>query len=130
MGRLTFKKYFEFYRPMEETTTVCVNGYTQVIEPVEYDSDGNCLRQNYYIVGEAVDKLAKCEDAEEQGLLVPVVHGRWVHTEEGVGWYIDEVAKCSVCQDSFVLGEMDFDDVVDNFNFCPNCGAKMDLEEE
>lgn len=46
---------------------------------------------------------------------VPVVHGRWTWCGED-RW--NDVYTCSVC------GEMAMDDS----NFCPNCGAKMDLE--
>ena len=51
----------------------------------------------------------------------PVVHGRWIerksfHAEGGVS------AKCSVCQKSVqYLGNP--------LNYCPNCGARMDGEE-
>lgn len=46
---------------------------------------------------------------------VPVVHGRWIKTV----WR----TKCSVCGFSGSL----FDDPINPFNYCPNCGAKMDL---
>lgn len=45
---------------------------------------------------------------------VEVVHGRWI---EKIGR-----AKCSVC-----LDECWADSAMD-YNFCPNCGAKMDGE--
>lgn len=65
MERLTFKKNFQFCNPQEKTTTVCVNGYTQIVEEDEMSG-----KQNFFIVGEAIDKLSKYEDAEEQGLLL------------------------------------------------------------
>ena len=43
----------------------------------------------------------------------PVVHGRWKGA--GMGDYY-----CSLCQETFSGG--------DEFKYCPNCGAKMDLE--
>ena len=55
---------------------------------------------------------------------VPVQHGRWetkVYTTESDGWiteYREEV--CSECGE----GQIGIS------NYCPNCGAKMDLEEE
>lgn len=53
--------------------------------------------------------------------MAPVVHGRWIHdgrrVESGIDW-----CHCSECGKS------------DNFcartNYCPNCGAKMDGDEE
>ena len=49
---------------------------------------------------------------------VEVVHGRWVE-----GGLFSDIAKCSVCGSKHFT--MDF--VRSNkFNYCPNCGAKMD----
>lgn len=49
---------------------------------------------------------------------VPVVHGRWE-------WVTDDIYKCSNCDEKShvkeVMGQPDY-------NYCPNCGAKMDLE--
>lgn len=61
---------------------------------------------------------------ERIGKLEPVRHGRWetkVYTTESDGWiteYREEV--CSECGE----GQIGIS------NYCPNCGAKMDLEEE
>ena len=46
-----------------------------------------------------------------------VKHGRW----DG---YI--CSECNVCADYFISGDFYFDEKP---NFCPNCGAKMDLED-
>ena len=46
----------------------------------------------------------------------PVVHGRWMHH---AGY-----AMCSAC------GDECWADSVVTYNYCPNCGAKMDKEEE
>ena len=45
----------------------------------------------------------------------PVRHGRWI---EKIGR-----AKCSVCADEC------WADSAMEYSYCPNCGAKMDLEE-
>lgn len=51
--------------------------------------------------------------------VAPVVHGRWVYGED-VG------IQCSVCgADAFTEG--DYRQV--KSRYCPNCGAKMDLED-
>lgn len=42
--------------------------------------------------------------------VAPVRHGRWI--DSGEGW-----VKCSVCHAW---------DYYDGFDYCPNCGAKMD----
>lgn len=78
MERLTFKKRFEYYNPKEETTTILADNYTYIVEPY-----GDIpINQHYYIVGEAINKLAEYEDAEEQGLLVKVE----CHCKDCVHW--------------------------------------------
>ena len=48
-----------------------------------------------------------------------VVHGRWIWNEEGeIDW--EQFYRCSNCGDKEYWES----------NFCPNCGAKMDLEEQ
>ena len=45
-----------------------------------------------------------------------VVHGRWIWNEEGeIDW--EQFYRCSNCGDKEYWES----------NFCPNCGAKMDL---
>lgn len=56
---------------------------------------------------------------------VPVVHGRWIHTEIedddwGGAWH---KWTCSNCD--FSVGHNP-----NGTNYCPNCGAKMDLGVE
>ena len=45
--------------------------------------------------------------------VAPVRHGKWLHRKNGV-------AYCSECE---------IDAVEDGTEYCPNCGAKMDLED-
>ena len=49
---------------------------------------------------------------------VEVVHGRWESRTDVIGF-----ARCSVCHDCNI-----YDDWPDGkkWNYCPNCGAKMD----
>ena len=55
----------------------------------------------------------------------PVVRGKWQETEEPMGWTDVACACCSVCGESFVLGEFEFSDLAETFKYCPNCGAEM-----
>ena len=58
--------------------------------------------------------------------VAPVRHGRWEKSEDN--YYSLNLVKCSVCHEEWCF-EID-DDVKDlNYNYCPNCGAKMDKEE-
>lgn len=51
--------------------------------------------------------------------VAPVVHGRWIKEKPDVivHW------GCSACRNCYYLDEP-------NAKYCPNCGAKMDMEGE
>ena len=51
---------------------------------------------------------------------VEVVHGRWIDRTKNVRGYYDYRYDCSVCEHIFWHGG------IENFNYCPICGAKMD----
>lgn len=70
MARFTFKKWFERFKPDEETTTILINGYTQINDPIYENDQIYPQSMNYYLIGAAVDKLAAFEDLEEQGRLL------------------------------------------------------------
>lgn len=53
--------------------------------------------------------------------VVHVVHGKWIDEDPAFAEYF---ANCSVCG-----YEIDVHNERGYFNFCPNCGAKMDGEE-
>lgn len=76
-----------------------------------------------YIEREALVERLKKEECDCEWLwtildipaaaVAPVKHGHWI--------YADGIFKCSECDYGFEHeGYMHF------FNFCPNCGAKMD----
>ena len=52
---------------------------------------------------------------------VPVVHGEWLEQEDMM---LDTYYDCSVCGESFTTIDGTPSDNL--FNYCPNCGAKMD----
>lgn len=53
---------------------------------------------------------------EQPAADVPVKRGEW-EKKSSVG-----VFRCSLCQHIFMLGA----DEIDEYHFCPNCGARMD----
>ena len=67
--------------------------------------------------------LADCIASEISGLpaadVAPVRHGRWIHTDLAAHWYGKD--ECSEC----TYHEHDRRDL-SHFNYCPNCGARMD----
>lgn len=60
----------------------------------------------------------------------PVRHGRWIQSTEECGWSELECAECSECAEDYVLDEWGYEDFSKFMNYCPNCGAKMDKEED
>lgn len=60
--------------------------------------------------------------------VAPVRRGRWVETEQPMGWRDVTCAECSECGEDFVLDELGMDDVKNLMRYCPNCGARMEGE--
>ena len=50
--------------------------------------------------------------------IVEVVHGRWIHVD-------DAEYECNNCRNHACFDEL-LDMSVPAYNYCPNCGAKMD----
>ena len=65
------------------------------------------------IIGKTLMRYVKRQPTAD---VVPVVHGLWVE-------HLDEM-ECSVCKRQWNYCDND----TNTFNFCPNCGAKMDGE--
>ena len=74
-----------------------------VLEHAEYDNNYRLI-----IPVEAIKAVPAADVA-------PVVHGRWVPTESP---FMNECEDCSVCGYRTVWGH--------RYNYCPNCGARMD----
>lgn len=84
-------------------------------EYIERDRLLKVLEHNFYGIGGA-DVMRQLIETQPAADVAPVVHGRWIHYPDcGVtrcshcGWSIEE------CWES---------------NYCPNCGARMDGENE
>lgn len=55
----------------------------------------------------------------------PVVHGKWEYSEN---IYDESTWVCSICKEPWTL--IDGTPQENGMKYCPNCGAKMDLEDE
>ena len=92
------------------------------MRPIDADALTEDLinNKNFYpaIVQRAVEKAPTIE-AE------PVKHGRWIGTADGYadGELVYDIWECSECG-----YDADGADEKPNWNYCPNCGCKMDLE--
>ena len=80
------------------------NAY-EIIDNAEYALDRGDINLGEY---EAI--VRPWRDAE------PVKHGRWIYTEDETGY---AEFQCSECGEG----------VYNKTKFCPNCGAKMNLDE-
>lgn len=73
------------------------------------------------------------EDIENQPAadVAPVVHGQWVYNPNGMDWNLG-AWQCSVCKcnNNNLPGNDKYNPYIfQGSNYCPNCGAKMDVEE-
>ena len=71
----------------------------------------------YVHTGESIDADVVISDIKgmKAADVAQVVHGRWVPTKAP---FMNECEDCSVCGYRTVWGH--------RYNYCPNCGAKMD----
>lgn len=83
---------------------------------------------------QAVIKLFNGNIGSESALILHMVKqlpsvtqksGKWIERE---GWDGDVYYECSVCGEPFCL--IDGTPTDNMYNYCPNCGAKMESEEE
>lgn len=66
---------------------------------------------------------AKLLDTVPTANVQEVRHGKWIYEDSDIGW---ADYKCSACGECFVLEAGTPQE--NEYNFCPNCGAKMDKE--
>lgn len=73
-----------------------------------------CWADAYYVFIEDIEEAPTIDAVE-------VVHGRWEPRKDIPGF-----VRCSVCHDCNI-----YDDWADGkkWNYCPNCGTKMDGDE-
>lgn len=77
----------------------------------EYDETGDPFIKGFH--QGKIDAIIEVKALAPTVDAVEVVHGRWVCLEAEIGLY-----ECSECGHRILRAEC---------NYCPNCGAKMDL---
>jgi len=84
---------------------------------IEREAAKRWLADDYaYAAADLLDKIPAADVA-------PVVHGRWLELDDfNFNTYYD----CSACGESFCFIEGVPEENL--YSYCPNCGAKMDLE--
>ena len=74
-----------------------------------------------YVIGQTLKRYVKRQPSAD---VAPVVHGRWDCCDSD---FEDTVrAECSIC--GMVVIADDYCSIDYMYHYCPNCGAKMDLE--
>ena len=81
-------------------------------------------RREALMVGDklvSVDAMKSFIKNRQAADVASVRHGRWEQRKDAIGF-----VRCSVCHDCNI-----YDDWADGkkWNYCPHCGAKMDLED-
>ena len=99
---------------MEEKRLIDAVRYERILQGFA----GHLLEAGKTEAAEAVNTLIKGLKLEPTVDVVEVVHGRWEPRQDVIGF-----VRCSVCHDCNIYG-----DWADGkkWNYCPNCGAKMD----
>lgn len=80
------------------------------------------LRENmlYAMCGTGYQSVALAEiDLMPSVDAVPVRHGKWIEGKS------DDHVRCSFCNEDY-----DWTSEAQYYNYCPNCGARMDAEDE
>ena len=77
-------------------------------------------------IEEHIRKLG-CMDFIARADVQGIKHGKWIETQEPLGWCDVDCAECSVCHESWIIDEdSSIEDYECMWHYCPNCGAKMD----
>ena len=89
--------------------------------------DADALKIKGFADPETGEGIVCVQDIDEAPTLdvAPVVHGRWIIECDD---FDCELMRCSVCGEEFYDGDNDTVDTLPNY--CPNCGAKMDMEDK
>lgn len=70
-------------------------------------------------------------DEESVADVAPVKHGKWRWNQNGMDWGLGawECSECACRNNNLPMNEKINPLVFSGSKYCPNCGAKMDLEE-
>ena len=95
----------------DEMEYIAREALLEQLKAMESYNNSPMYRRGY---DDCVEAILKAPAAD----VAPVAHGRWEQTEAP---FMNECEDCSVCGYRTVWGH--------RFNYCPNCGAKMDGDD-
>ena len=90
----------------------------KLLNACKYPSESTTMRRVTY--NAAISEACRIVDAIPAADVEPVRHGRWVDVEG----YEGLLYRCSACEDKR------YKHTTVKYNYCPNCGSRMDLESE
>ena len=85
-------------------------------------SRGRAIKEAIVIIKNRINAIPAAEVA-------PVVHGKWMKEDKGFGRDITTLHLMHVYKYICPLCGYNTDNQASRFNFCPNCGARMNGEE-
>ena len=105
------------------------NGYSHYYEIFAIIDNAPTVKLTETEIQEVLNK--RCMTAVNNEFLIALqlktMCGRWDEICEPFGWDDILSARCSVCGESYPYPEdTGFNDIVEMFKYCPNCGAKME----
>ena len=94
----------------------------------DYISRESAIAVLHYNSDESCASVVSDFEAIPAADVEPVRHGRWISWEDADNCIPSPNRhECSVCHDA---AQVLANNIALLSNFCPNCGAKMDLEDE
>lgn len=97
------------------------------MRPIDADALKNAFEEDGHLSGyieEFIDDMPTLDVA-------PVVHGRWVYDPNAMDWNLGGYV-CSRCgvRNNNLPGDLKYNPLMfSGSTYCPNCGARMDLED-
>jgi DNA-directed RNA polymerase subunit RPC12/RpoP len=121
MGRMTMAKEY-----IEREAAVVMADYAEDEHPYDRDPKRPETFSAYHEGwSDACDYIRSRLESLPAADVAPVRHGRWIDLREDD---MDYEWKCSSCGETFGMAHEDISPYDVGLNYCPNCGAKMDLE--
>ena len=86
----------------------------EYIDRAPFIEDLSAMKKEYDAI--SIDGMIKALATAPAADVAPVVHGEWMLKETIIRSPFAKNAYCSVC----------YEETICQYNYCPNCGAKMD----
>lgn len=106
----------------------CGFDLTECVKYGNRSKDQACKSYDTLMMYEIADEIENAPSAD----VAPVVHGKWVYNKNATDWGIGGYV-CSECQNknnNLPCNRVKSVRMFSGAKYCPECGAKMDVEQE